>query len=194
MKGLLLDFGGVVLRTPFELDVPWRGPFAPETDELWRAFQTGDIDERAYWARRAAEAGHADTRALMNVVYAGPESEIVRPEITALVRDAKDAGITVSVLSNELRMFHGREWMARLEILSLVDAIVDASDTKILKPDPRAYRLALDAMGLAAEQVLFVDDQPKNIAGARAVGLGCELFDVTDATASVARCRARLGL
>ena len=49
----------------------------------------------------------------------------------------------------------------------------------MLKPDPRIYHLVLDRLGLPAEQCLFVDDQPGNIEGARAVGMQTEWFDVT---------------
>jgi putative hydrolase of the HAD superfamily len=69
---LVLDFGGVVIKTPFEIVEPferragippgtlqWHGPFAPERDELWRAMQRNEISERAYWALRAEEAGRA---------------------------------------------------------------------------------------------------------------------------------------
>jgi len=36
----------------------------------------------------------------------------------------------------------------------------------IMKPEPAAYHLAPDALGLPADRVPFVDDQPKNVAGA----------------------------
>jgi len=46
-----------------------------------------------------------------------------------------------------------------------VDALVDATHTGILKPDPRAYRLALEALDISAERILFVDDQLRNVEG-----------------------------
>jgi putative hydrolase of the HAD superfamily len=41
----------------------------------------------------------------------------------------------------------------------------------IAKPDPRIYHLALDGMGVAANEAVFIDDFEKNIDGARAVGM-----------------------
>jgi putative hydrolase of the HAD superfamily len=64
----------------------------------------------------------------------------------------------------------------------------------VLKPDPASYAHALEALGLDAAEVLFVDDQPANLDGARRAGLAIEPFDVTDPAASVARVRHRLGL
>ena len=65
---LIFDFGGPVLLTPFELrhvgerdlglapgTFAWTGPFDPAADADWRAFQAGEMNEREYWAIRAAE-------------------------------------------------------------------------------------------------------------------------------------------
>jgi hypothetical protein len=49
--------------------------------------------------------------------------------------------------------------------------IVDDSVTGILKPDPRAYAAAVAALGAQACDVVFVDDLPRNVAGARAFGM-----------------------
>ena len=65
-KGVLLDVGGVLLPTPWELlagfearngcPAPsWRGPLDPATDPPWRAVQAGELTSRAYFDRRAAE-------------------------------------------------------------------------------------------------------------------------------------------
>jgi putative hydrolase of the HAD superfamily len=88
----------------------------------------------------------------------------------------------------------GRAWIDRVDIFRSVDALVDASVTGIMKPDPAAYSLALDELGLPADRVLFVDDQPKNVAGAEAVGIAAIHFDPTDVAGSIAAVRRRLGL
>lgn len=84
--------------------------------------------------------------------------------------------------------------MARMSVLADVDVVVDASDTEILKPDPRAYRLALDRLGLTAGDVVFVDDQLPNVEGARRAGLVGVHFDMTDPDASFGVVRDLLGL
>jgi putative hydrolase of the HAD superfamily len=212
MKALVLDFGGPVLRTPFELlrsagartglapgTLDWSGPFAPERDELWRLQQSGGISEREYWSRRAEDfaalTGREPTfRGLMDEVFAAPESELVRPEALAVMRAARDAGFAVAVCTNDLRAFHGDAWVDALDVLTLVDVVVDGSVEHILKPDPRIYHLVTDRLGIAADDCLFVDDQPGNIAGAEAVGMAVRWFDVTAPEATYAQVRADLGL
>jgi len=197
MKALLLDFGGPVLRTPFELlrggevraglpqgSLTWTGPFDPLADVEWRRMQRGDITEREYWQRRADEFAaltgrEASFRGLMDVLFAGAEDELVRPEARDAVALAKRAGLSVAVLTNDMRAFHGDEWVARMSILGEMDVVVDGSVEHVLKPDPRIYRLAAERLGIDAEECLFVDDQPGNVDGARAVGMPALWFDVT---------------
>ena len=47
-----------------------------------------------------------------------------------------------------------------------------------VKPYSRACRLALDAVGCAPDEVVFLDDIPGNCAGARAAGLVTVQVDV----------------
>jgi putative hydrolase of the HAD superfamily len=211
-KALLLDFGGVISITLFERhahtetniglapgSLTWRGPFDPASDRLWTDMLVGKISERDYWAIRAAEVGRLKGErwdmATLIVRAGGPDPNAhVRPEALATVRRAKAAGLRVGVLSNELELFHGREEMETLDILQLMDAIVDATHTGILKPDPQAYVLGCEALGAEPENVVFVDDQKRNVEGARRAGLDAVWFDITRAAAMYAEVERRLGL
>ncbi len=66
------------------------------------------------------------------------------------------------------------------EILGSFDAIVDATHTGILKPEPQAYQLAVEALDASFESVVFVDDQQKNVDGAIACGIEAIRLDITD--------------
>ncbi len=196
LRGLIFDFGGVIIKTPFELLRPmearlglaphtldWHGPFAPERDDLWRRMQRGEITEREYWHERAREAGAAvgESWTMRELVAAleASEDEFVRPEGRAALEAARAAGIPVAMLTNDLEAFHGDAWFPTLSLAPLFDVVVDGSITGFLKPDPRAYALALEALGLEAHEAVFVDDQPRNAEGAEAVGLRTVRFDVT---------------
>jgi putative hydrolase of the HAD superfamily len=211
VKALVLDFGGPVLVTPFErvaalersLGVPpgtfaWRGPFDPAGDPLWRAVQAGELGEPAYWAARAAEvaklSGEPGVPAMMARLFDGPETELVRPEARDLVAAARRRGLATAVLTNDLHDFHDQVWIDRLRILAEVGHLVDAARHGTRKPDPGAYRLVLDRLGVGAGQALFVDDQPANTAGAEAAGMRAVWFDVTRPDHSYATVRLALGL
>jgi putative hydrolase of the HAD superfamily len=189
LSGLLLDIGGVVHRTGVHLAprlaetepamkpvLERIGGIAGERDKLWQQVLRHQIGEREYWAQRAAELGAAvgetwDFRALMDRFYALPEQEWLCAPTIELMTDAKAAGLRVGALTNDMTAFHGSEWVARQRHLKLFDVIVDASLTGVMKPDPRAFRDGAEALGLPAEQIVFLDDMPWNAEGARQAGM-----------------------
>ena len=207
-RALILDFGGVISRTLFEthdeteraLGLPagtltWRGPFDPASDPLWQAMQRGELSERGYWLQRSREVGAllGETWNAMETLVQrarGAEPDrIVRPETAALVHEAQAAGVRLAILSNELDLFYGRSLRERLPLLQAFEHISDATYTGVLKPDPQAYLGCLQALGLSPDQVVFVDDQTRNVEGARHLGIPTVAFDVTrpEAPCNVAR-------
>ena len=210
---LLLDFGGVCLLNPVELHgraerllgiaagtLDWLGPVDPSTDALWEEMVAGKgLSERDYWRRRAADVGAAAGRELslqdyMTLLYDPATPELIRPGATATVEAAIAGGYGVSVLTNDMRAFHGQEWGHSVDFLSLVDHVVDCSDTDILKPDPRAYQRAIEMIGTDAERVLFIDDQPGNVVGAERAGLDAAWFDIANAESAWRAIGEQLGL
>jgi len=187
--GLLLDIGGVVHHTGVRLAgrlaerepamrpvIEEIGGIASDRDELWQRVLRHQVTEREYWAQRAAEFGAAvgetwDTRAMMRRFYELPEQEWLCATTVELMADAKAAGLRLGALTNDMTAFHGPEWVARQEHLKLFDVIVDASLTGVMKPDPRAFRQGVAALGLPAGQIVFLDDMPWNVEGASRAGM-----------------------
>ncbi|TGR94721.1 HAD family phosphatase, partial [Mesorhizobium sp. M2E.F.Ca.ET.209.01.1.1] len=73
---------------------------------------------------------------------------VVRPEAERAIRIAHEAGVRLAILSNELDLFYGKSFRERLPLLALFETIVDATYTKILKPDGRAYAMVGEALEL----------------------------------------------
>lgn len=205
-RALVLDFGGVISKTLFETHdlseralglnpgtLTWRGPFDVATDPLWRDMQAGLITERDYWMQRARETGRLvgeDWETLppfLNAVRGNDPSEVIRPEALEAIYAAKHSGHRITILSNELDLFYGKEFRTKLPFLADFDLIVDATYTEILKPDPRAFAFVTEGLSIAATDCVFVDDQLKNIRGGEAVGMTCVHFDVTEPAASYDR-------
>jgi putative hydrolase of the HAD superfamily len=212
-RALILDFGGVVTRTLFETHdltetalgiapgtLTWRGPFDPSTDQLWQSMQRGEISERDYWTARTQEVAKLVNRpwsSMMEFVQAarGADAELVlRPETRHAILATKSAGLKLAVLSNELDLFYGVAFRKTFPLIELFDVIVDATYTKILKPDPRAYQLCLDQLQLPASACVFVDDQKKNAEGARVLHIPTVHFDVTHPAKSYAEALSLLGI
>lgn len=209
--GLLLDIGGVVVRAPTELiprlaereprlrEVVERLAITTPRDELWQRLMKQEISERDYWAGLAAELGRAlgeqwDTRAMMHRLYAGPAANWLNDAVISLMGDAKRAGLPVGALTNDLADFYSQEWIAAQDWLADFDTIIDASITGVMKPDPRAYAMAADALGLAPHRIVFLDDMPWNVEGARSASLQAIHVSHVDPSPAAAEARSRLSL
>lgn len=209
--GLLLDIGGVVLRNGKELvwnaaaDEPEVMAFVREIDfggpgdELWQAMLRHEVRERAYWAQRADEIGRLKgetwtTYDLISWLYHTPDEVWLEHETVDLMREVRGAGLKLAALTNDLVDFHGQEWVDQQEWLRLFDVIIDASITGVLKPDPRAYAAAVEAMGLTPSEVVYLDDMPVNVAGGLQAGLQAIEVVYDDRHAALHEARRRLGL
>lgn len=212
-KALILDFGGVVTRTLFETHdeteralglrkgtLTWRGPFDVASDPLWAQMQAREITEREYWLTRTREVGAlvgetwTDMETFVQRARGAEPGLILRPEARDAILKAKAEGIRLAILSNELDLFYGADLRKRFPLIGLFDVIVDATYTKILKPDPRAYEAVLTELRLERTNCVFVDDQKKNIEGAAAVGLPHVHFDVTRPAEGYAKALQMLGI
>ena len=92
------------------------------------------------------------------------------PGMEALVRDLKKRGYGLYGLTN-----WSRETFPlvrdRYPVLGLLDGMVVSGEEMTAKPGPGLYRILLERFGLRAEECLFIDDNPVNIAGGEAVGI-----------------------
>jgi putative hydrolase of the HAD superfamily len=119
---------------------------------------------------------------------------VIRPEASVAISQAKSAGCKLAILSNELDLFYGSDFRLRLSLLAEFEVIVDATYTGVLKPDPRAYEECLVKLEVEASRAVFVDDQLRNVEGARRSGLEVVHFDVRDPISSYNKAMQLLGL
>ncbi|HEY1668192.1 MAG TPA: HAD-IA family hydrolase [Trebonia sp.] len=106
-------------------------------------------------SRRDVELAAAFTRLCADTV---PFLEWLRSNgvLTALVSNCADTT---------------RPQLERLGILPLVDAAVLSCEVGSMKPYPEIYVTALEELGVAAVDAVFIDDQPTFCVGAEAVGI-----------------------
>lgn len=65
----------------------------------------------------------------------------------------------------------------KYHIFSLIDNIVVSGEVKQLKPNPEIFHTLLNKYNLKAEESLFIDDNIKNVEGAKAVGINALRFE-----------------
>jgi putative hydrolase of the HAD superfamily len=99
------------------------------------------------------------------------------------IRALADTGVRLGVVSNADGLIGER--LRTLEILQVgpglgvqVECVIDSGDVGVMKPDPRIFVIALDAMGITADAAWYVGDMPGiDVVGARRAGLRPVLMD-----------------
>lgn len=185
LKGLIFDYGGVLLDMRFELtrelerEHGLRDRAIVETmygSETWRRIEVG-VGDREEWLREAHVALEGEAgRALppLHEHWRG-QQELIATNIELIQRLRPP--YRTAVLSNA-----DHTLMARLRdrhrIADLFDDIVCSADVGVAKPEPRIYALAAERLGLAPGECVFIDDMERNIDAARAVGMQGVLFRI----------------
>lgn len=177
MKGLLVDFGGVLTTNVFDsfrafcagegLD-----PHAmkrvfreePEALRLVRRLETGELGEDEFGERFGELLGIDRRAGLVERMFRHVEPE---PAMVDAVRCARAQGVRTGLVSNSM----GAGRYDRSTFPELFDGVVISGDEGMHKPQPEIFRLGAERIGLPPEECVFVDDLRENCAGAEAVGM-----------------------
>jgi putative hydrolase of the HAD superfamily len=188
-RALILDLGEVlVLHPPAELvrRMAEAGavPLAAFEAAYWAHRSEFDLagDPRGYWEDVLRDAGsplagaaRETARRRMGALDAESWSQYREP-VWELALQFRAAGGKTAMLSNcgpEV-IDHIR---AQRDVTRWFDTLVISWEVGVLKPHAEIYRVALDRLGVAPAETLFVDDRPENVAGARAVGMQAMVFE-----------------
>jgi 2-haloacid dehalogenase len=93
----------------------------------------------------------------------------------ALVEELDAAGVPLFAITN----FSGEFWGPFRRTQPVFDRfrdVVVSGTERLVKPDAAIYELALRRFGMPAEELIFIDDNAKNVAGAEAAGIRSHLF------------------
>ncbi len=90
----------------------------------------------------------------------------------------KQRGLLTAIVSNMGDTVH--EHMVReLDWLSRFDVLVWSYQLRVAKPDPAIYLYALQRLGTAAADTLFIDDRTENVDAAIALGMKGLIFSTS---------------
>jgi putative hydrolase of the HAD superfamily len=91
------------------------------------------------------------------------------PDAIPFLEMLKASGIKIAIVSNCSE--HTRELLTSVGVAALADALVLSCEVGCIKPGARIYRHALDQVGVAAADALFVDDQAVFCAASEMLGM-----------------------
>jgi putative hydrolase of the HAD superfamily len=100
-------------------------------------------------------------------------------EVIGFLRDARDAGYRLALLTNNVQEWEPR-WRPKWPIDELFETVVDSGFVGMRKPDPDIFELTLNRLELPADVCVFIDDLEHNVVAARELGLHAVHFRDTD--------------
>jgi epoxide hydrolase-like predicted phosphatase len=181
IKAILFDVGGVLVRTfdhsgrrewekrlglaPGELEA-----IVLNSDMGHRA-QRGEISDAELWQWAGAQLGIEDQGdAFRRDFWRG---DAVDQSLVQLIRELRGR-YRMAVISNATDELE--KTLEKYGLLSEFDLIVGSAYEGIMKPNPAIYLKALDKLGCEPGETVFIDDAPRNISAAKALGIRAILF------------------
>jgi putative hydrolase of the HAD superfamily len=177
-KAVIFDWGGVIMRThdrsgrdewDRKLGLPqWGVERVIHGSEAWNEAQRGERSVESYWEAVADQLGISrdEIPQLRRDFYRGDE---IDADLITLIGDLKAGGHQVGLMSNN--SLHLHKVMEERGLDGLFDEVVISAEIGVMKPAPEAFHAILDKLGVSAPDSVFIDDFPRNVEGARAVGM-----------------------
>ena len=175
-KAVLVDVGGVLVHANWH-DVlrRWEPELGAPPDQALAAMFRG-FDDTVLIGRRAAEEHWKEAEARLGLgdgrIWALiddlAKSESLDTELLTFIAALRPRYKT-AIVSNGWTDF--RTAQRRRDLDELVDEVVISAEVGVAKPSRRIFEIALDRLGVAANDAVFVDDHERHLAAARTLGL-----------------------
>jgi epoxide hydrolase-like predicted phosphatase len=178
IRAIIFDLGGVLLRTTdFEPRERLAASLHMNRHQLEQFIfggesgdraQRGEISAQQHWEnlRRQIKYSPEEFSRLVSDFFAKDEiDEALIDYVRGLRKTYKTA-----LLSNawdDLRQVITEKW----HFEDAFDTMIISAEECVAKPDLRIFQLALDRLGVTADQAIFVDDMDRNVEGALQAGL-----------------------
>ena len=190
MKGLLVDFGGVLTTNVFDSFRAFCEDEGLDPQAIKRLFRE---DRRALACVRGLERGELSEEQFAERFGELLELEPERRdglvdrmfghiqedgEMVEALRRARAQGVRTGLISNSM----GAGRYDRSTFAELFDGVVISGDEGMHKPEPAIYELGAERVGLDPADCVFVDDLRENCEGAEAVGMTAVLHRGADTT------------
>jgi putative hydrolase of the HAD superfamily len=190
IRGVIIDFGGVLALLPSAEALARLQTVSGFDDRAaflssWRrhrlSYDVGEVSAEDYW-RLVGSERRLDYDAAALARLRAEDAACWSEQNAAVVEwlgAVKAAGLRFALLSNISR----EQWAALKESLGwlrLCDVVVLSYELRLAKPDPEIYRRCVERLSLSPGEILFIDDQPENVAAAAELGINALLFTTID--------------
>lgn len=96
----------------------------------------------------------------------------LRPGVAACISSARSRGLKLAIASSSTRKWVARN-LRKFGLFDEFDAVCTRDYVDAVKPDPALYLLALEKLGVSADEAIAFEDSPAGILAAKRAGLYC---------------------
>jgi FMN phosphatase YigB (HAD superfamily) len=94
------------------------------------------------------------------------------------LKSLKDEGYLLGIITDTALPVHVKlNWFERGGFGEVWDSIISSRDLGVRKPNPKIYRVALQQLGVSADQAIFIGHKSSELDGAKAVGIKTIAFN-----------------
>jgi putative hydrolase of the HAD superfamily len=206
IEAVIWDFGGVLTTSPFEAfarfererglpaDIIRRTNASNHWENAWAKFERAEIDIETFDHLFAAESRALGAEVRGRDIVALLSGDL-RPEMVEALKRVKSrfktGCITNNLPANAIGSAAGRS-LYIAEIMALFDHVIESAKIGLRKPDPRIYRMMVEALGVAPGNCVYLDDLGVNLKPARDMGM--TTIKVLNAPQALAELEAATGM
>jgi putative hydrolase of the HAD superfamily len=185
VEAVIWDFGGVLTTSPFEAfarfenerglpaDIIRRTNASNHWENAWAKFERAEVDLEAFDQLFAVESMALGAEVRGKDVLPLLVGDL-RPEMVEALRVVKSrfktGCITNNLPANAIGSASGRS-LYIAEVMALLDHVIESAKIGLRKPDPRIYRMMIDALGVDPKRCVYLEDLGVNLKPAREMGM-----------------------
>jgi len=183
IKAIIFDFGRVItaqkplsLFRSYEIELGLN----PDTvnsimfdSQAWQDALLGRKTTEEFWHLIGPELGLNTADEVNRFRRRYHADEAINEAVLDLIRKLRGR-YKLAILSNAPPDL--TRWLADWEMRDLFEVVFCSGDEGMIKPDPAAFKLTLERLGVEPGEAVFIDDTPENVEAARKLGIQGIIF------------------
>ena len=183
IKVIIFDFGRVITaQKPLSLFRSYEEELGLDPDTInsimfgsqaWQDTLLGRKTTEEFWHLIGPELGLKTADEVNRFRRRYHADEAINEAVLDLIRKLRGR-YKLAILSNSPPDL--TRWLADWEMRDLFEVVFCSGDEGMIKPDPAAFKLTLERLGVEPGEAVFIDDTPEHVEAARKLGIQGIIF------------------
>jgi epoxide hydrolase-like predicted phosphatase len=183
IKAIIFDFGRVITaQKPLSLFRSYEEELGLDPDTInsimfdsqaWQDTLLGRKTTEEFWHLIGPELGLKTADEVNRFRRRYHADETINEAVLDLIRKLHGR-YKLAILSNSPPDL--TRWLTDWEMRDLFEVVFCSGDEGMIKPDPAAFKLTLERLGVEPGEAVFIDDTPEHVEAARKLGIQGIIF------------------